>query len=489
MKRGLSIPGLVFAVWAPVATLIFGNRLIGGDGDPVRHVALGERILAAGNVLRTDTFSFTRSGEPFLGFEFGSEVLYALAHRAAGLAGVAVLAGLLIGFTYALLARFLIRRGADPALAYLTATAAAVLGAAHWIARPHLVTQLLTVVLLGMVDSERRVPLRWFGVLFLVWANLHGGFVFGLVLIGMFAVGHLLEGVALAARPEAWRRARHLLGAIAVGGVAVCLNPYGIRLPLHVLGFLGDKTIPALTEEFLSPNFHQLGPRLFLLALLVSLAALALDRRRVPWPRRVVYLSSIAFALLAQRNITLFALTGLPLIALHLDPAWRRLPEPPGFRASFARALGGHTLLPVAVVTAVLIALAGVEIGGRRAVPQTLDPRVFPIQAVAEARGAGVQGRIFNRFIWGGYLLYAWPEMKVYIDPGSDHYGGPLLEEYLRVWRLEPGWRDVLERRRIDLALIPPVTPLAAALEREPGWSVWYRDSTAVMFRRGAAPR
>ena len=51
---------------------------------------------------------------------------------------------------------------------------------------------------------------------------------------------------------------------------------------------------------------------------------------------------------------------------------------------------------------------------------------------------------MFNNFIWGGYLLQAWPEQRVFIDGGTDHYGEQLFNEYIQVWNLEPGWRDVL---------------------------------------------
>jgi hypothetical protein len=76
------------------------------------------------------------AGQPFIAFEWGSEVVYALAYRAAGLPGVAVLAGLVLALTYALVARFLLRRGGDPLLAYFVSIAAAVLSAAHWLPAP-----------------------------------------------------------------------------------------------------------------------------------------------------------------------------------------------------------------------------------------------------------------------------------------------------------------------------------------------------------------
>ena len=96
------------------------------------------------------------AGQPFIAFEWGSEVVYALAYRAAGLAGVAVLAGLVLALTYALVARFLIRRGGDPLLAYFVSMAAAVLSAAHWLARPHLFTMLAVVLLLELLETRGR---------------------------------------------------------------------------------------------------------------------------------------------------------------------------------------------------------------------------------------------------------------------------------------------------------------------------------------------
>lgn len=120
--------------------------------------------------------------------------------------------------------------------------------------------------------------------------------------------------------------------------------------------------------------------------------------------------------------------------------------------------------------------------------PDRFDPRVFPVEAVARARAAGLDGRLFNEFRYGGYILYAWPETKVFVDGGSDFYGGALLQGYLHVRNLEPGWRDSLAVWRIDLALFPVRWSLPNQLAREPGWSVWYCDGTAALLRRTDHP-
>ena len=130
------------------------------------------------------------------------------------------------------------------------------------------------------------------------------------------------------------------------------------------------------------------------------------------------------------------------------------------------------------------LALAGGAVAGVEVVPNRFDPKVFPIGAVQRARAERLEGKLFNNFIWGGYLLHQWPEQPVFIDGGTDHYGEKLFGEYIQVWNLDPGWRDVLERRGIDLMLIPPQSRLADELIRDQGWAAWYCDSTAAILRK-----
>jgi hypothetical protein len=439
-------------------------------------------------LLRQDVFSFTRAGQPFLPFEYGSELVYASAYKAAGLAGVAVLAGLILALTYALAARFLIRRGGDPLLAYLVSMAAAVLSAAHWLARPHLFTLLLVVVLLELLQHTTRRALPLYVPLFIVWANLHGGFSFGCILIAIYALGEGLEGLLQGGDRGLWlARAKHHAAALAVALASSLVNPFGYRLLAHVFGFFGNSAILRQTQEFMSPDFHTVNGKIFLLALLGVIAALAWSRRRPTMPVLLVLLVTIAFSLLSQRNIELFALTALPLLALHLDAEWRAMPLLRRAKAVFEREHAGRypgAGAAVVVVLLTVVALAGGSVARTVLVPDRFDDKAFPVRAVAEAREARLEGRMFNNFIWGGYLLQAWPEQRVFIDGGTDHYGEKLFNEYIRVWNLEPGWRDVLKRWDITLALVPPDSRLADQMVRDGEWRPWYCDSTAVILER-----
>jgi hypothetical protein len=99
--------------------------------------------------------------------------------------------------------------------------------------------------------------------------------------------------------------------------------------------------------------------------------------------------------------------------------------------------------------------------------PASFDPEVFPVAAVEKARAAGLQGRIFNQFIWGGYLLYAWPEQKVFIDGGTDYYGADAVRTYLDIATLQPQWRARLVDCGISVVLMPTASPMAHQLEHD----------------------
>jgi hypothetical protein len=496
-----SIPAISFIIWWIVPTILFPTRLLNADGDLLRHIGHGEWMLKHHSLIHTDPFSYTMGGQPFVGFEYGSQVIYALVHRAAELAGVAIFAGLLIAAAYALLARFLLSRGTDPLLTYLTTVAAAVLGAFHWAARPHLFTLVAVVVLMFLLESTvdsrqsttARQPLTvdrrplWALPLFAIWANLHGGFVFGLVLIGIYFTGHLLEYVLNNDRPAERLEMNYFARLFGFGFLGTLLNPHFLALHRHVLGLCGQPFLLDNTNEFMSPDFHHLFGKILLGALLGMIALLACLPRRPHAAQLLTLLAMTYFVLTAQRNIQLFGVTAVPVMAMLLDTHWRGLPDWHGIRAVFQRdaPLGSTTPYVLAMVAMFgFLAVGSGQIAGKQVIPNAVSADVFPVAVVRRARAEQLRGRIYHSFIWGGYLIYAWPEQRVFIDGGTDFYGTDLLKNYMAIGGLAPGWRDSLAQWNISLALVQPSSSLAHELLREPGWRLHDCDATAALLQR-----
>jgi hypothetical protein len=465
--------------------------ILNTDGDAARHLRVGGTILDRGGLFYTDLFSHTMAGQPFVPYEWLSEVLFAGAHRIGGLPAVVALTALVLAASYGLLALFLQRRGVDPLLAFAVTSLAALAGAFHWLARPHVFTILGTIALLMLLERSGKGTPWLVAVLFVFWTNLHGGFLFGLTLIGFYLIGDALEVLLGPDRAGGRERLRTHGLALAAALLGACVNPSGPGLFAHVVGYLGKSYLVDNTNEYRSPDFHLFFGKVFLVLLVGLIGGLALSRRRPSWHAMIVLLGTLAFALHSARNIPLFTLTAVPLVTLHLDPEWRalRLPGLLGrLRAGFAAGAEAVTAGPWSAIGAlILLVLAAGGFGGVWPKAATrFDPMVFPVEAVQRARDAGLEGRMYNSFIWGGYILFAWPEQRVFIDGQTDFYGERLTRTYSDIMRLAPGWRDRLAEKDIDLVIVSPRAPLAGGLTREPGWSTWHRDSTAVIFLRSA---
>jgi len=489
-----SLPAIVFLFWLVVTPLLLANRMLNADGDLPRHLRHGATILATHDVIRHEPFTFTRPGIDFVGMEVGSQLVYTAVHRVAGLAGVELLASAVIAAAFAMVAALLLRRGVDPLLAFLTAMGAALVGMLHWVARPHVVSYVFTVLLLAMLERDR--PPRWwhYALLFVAWTNLHGGWVFGGMLCGIYMVGWLLESRMAGAPADSMTRARNALVAGLMAAAACLAGPYGLALPKHIVHHFTERFLLDNTNEFRSPDFHMIGPKFFLAALLLLLFTFALARERPRLPRLLLIVAMVYFSLISQRNITLFALTALPVAALSLDAAWRRLPDPRGLRAGFGRAAVAASTWPwvgAGLLLVTVLALRHGRVGREQVVPDAFDPAIFPVEVVRQLRAERLEGRIFHEFTWGGYLLFAWPEQKIFIDGGTDVLGADLMRTHMEITRLQPGWRRHLADWRIEWALLAPRTPLAEQLAHEPGWRLDRCDRTAVLFHAGgpaAAP-
>ncbi|HSM08686.1 MAG TPA: hypothetical protein VLA33_06680 [Gemmatimonadota bacterium] len=481
--------GAMLALAALATALVLrGAHMFAHDGDGARHIRLGYEILERGQVLQTDVLSHTRAGDPIVLHEWLSEVALAWANGAAGLPGVAVLATLL--FTVAVWAVYWSAEelGALRPLALLVGLLALLLHSIHLLPRPHLFTTALAavymVLLLRFARTARWATLAPLPVLMVVWANLHGGFLLGLVLISAFVVGALLDSAEFAGG----RRAARPLAVVLVACLAASLvTPHGLELWAYTTGHLGgDDFLLSVTEEFRSVDFHRAYGRAFLAVLFAGPALWMTGRVRVSWLGAGLYLFFAASALHSARNIPLFALATLPWFAVWAEEA---LEGGGGAAATVLARLRrmdrgdrllrpwGWTLADVGLVAWAL---------GPNAAQYQFDPGVFPVRAVDQLDQIDTSGHVFNQMPWGGYLLYAAPEIPVFIDGQTDFYGEELAREYLLAVNGRAGWRDVLDRHAVEWTLIGTRQPLAQLLALDAEWSRVYTDDVAVVYRRNA---
>lgn len=485
-----SAADLIFMVAAPITAIRGTVKLTQSDGDLSAHIRMGETILSTGSIPTHSLASYTAASEYMVAHGWLSEIIFALLFRIGGLPLLSIVTGILVGLTHGAIALFLRRRGADPRWAFLAAMLSLALGSTHWLTRPHMFSIVGAALTLFLLESERSKRAFLFLPLFALWANLHGGWIYGLTMIGAFIIGDIAEALLSPHERNEWlRKARINSLALFLGAAGTLINPYGLTLHREVFSAVTSTSLANNIAEFLAPNFQDAGQWPFLLALLGTVGLFAMGTRRIQMPWLTLILVSLFFALRSFRNIALFGVSAWPLVALHAARSWPRPKRPFRLFSEFARLDPGSRVGILGVPVAILMLVVGLSrgsIAGLRIIPDAFSPKAFPTAAVSKAREAGLQGRVFDAWAWGGYIMYAWPEARLHVDPLK--FNEETIKSYTILEGLEPGWQKEIDRWQIRTILISPRSPMAKGLALDPNWKVWYRDSTAVVFRPSADP-
>lgn len=495
--NGLLRPGFtdLLGVFLVVLVVLGGSHRLFNDADAATHVATGLWILEHRQVPAADPFSGTRAGTEWFAHEWLADVASALAWRAASWAGLLAASAILIALTHVLLFRFLVRRGDDVVAAFGAVVAAAATASSHWLARPHLLTVLFLVIwtiLLEQVCAGRlgRGALAFLPPLALLWANVHGGFLVAFVVLGCYVAGSLLPARSLSeySAPSGRPLRAPLLAAFAASGACILINPWGWRLPRHLLSFFGARG-PALraTSEFAPAAFDDRAGAALLVFLALCVAGVVCGfRARLPFhPGTLLALAvTTVMAFLSIRHVEVMVVFGAlvisggasALLRLRADAPTRALLDT--LRSREARCGGG-------VLIAVLALLSGLALTGR--LPRAgFDPALFPVNAVADLRQSGTvpEGPVFSPDVWGGYLILEWPQARVFVDGRWDMYGDVFFGRYADIYLARPGWPAALREAGVTLAILPRDAPLVEAMQASTEWERLRVDETAAVFRR-----
>ena len=475
------------------------------------HLLAGRTILSEGSVPRTDDFTYTSRGTAWIDLQWMFETLVALVERHAGWLGLDWLKIVCItgGFAFALLAG---RRRASPAILAAAALPAILASQERFTLRPEVMSFLLLGLFLWIYARGRSRSFLWLAALpplLALWANLHALFAVGLGLLALAVVGEWID--ATWRRPAARWEPAPRPGALALAAflalAGTLLTPYGLRgwtLPrrLFLERMAADNLYTRSIAEFQFP-FSGLGPAtpvvaFTILALAVG-AGFAFDRRRTRSADVLMTGACLLLALMARRNLPLFAIVALSLGAPGLESiaARLRLGGRPVWNPELA---AGRMAQTAATLTALACALfLMVEVwsndffardGTQRYFGRGEAPGVFPEAAAAFLTSHPVQGEILNDMTIGGFLASRWyPERRVFIDGRLEVHDATLFATYLRL-QIDPQFFEETARRfGIDAVLwghrqAPRAMPLLRHLSDGHGWRPVFADLTASIFVR-----
>ena len=421
------------------------------QNDTWWQLRAGKEILETGTIPLRDSFSHTVSGGYWPDHEWLSQVIFYTLYRVGGLPLVTGVAAGVVTLTWFIVwhlipGRSLVRLG----------LAALALGpvASEWSLRPQVFTLLLLAVTTLFLVRRRYAFLP---PLYVLWANLHGGVMLGVILVT----------AAAAAAVVAERRL--LIPPVIVAGVC------GLTTAMTPLGFSAWTEIPAMLERLREYGVREWRPPdirdvVFLPFWLLAAAFVVLLVLRKPWRAPAAQdfllwgsLALFPLALTASRNVAALDIVMLPAIGGLVELNFPRAATP--FRRE--RPMLNASVLLAASVAAIL----AIGFAWRSPIPR-LGWRPIPEGAIAAL--AECPEQLYNRYDEGGYLIWFVPDRKVFIDSRQDPYPPELVREHIQV-EASGDYEETFRRHSIRCAFVPADSVLTRRLTAD-HWQSLYKD-------------
>lgn len=479
-RRIVQLAALVvtFTVLLALSLITKGYLL---DPDVWWHLKVGDWILQHRAVPLVGVLSRTAAARPWVAYSWGFEVILSRVYAWMGLEGFAsfgiVLAMLvpvtLFGCCFALSRRF-----------WVSCTLT-LFGSVAFVyslyPRPVFFSMALFTLMLFMILKAQRSGriqiLYWFPLLFLIWANLHIQFIYGLATIGLYIVVEVVLWIASRARVnlEAFRTpslSPLALGAILLVSVATsCIGPYSYRLYLVVIEYSRAKQTYVVIQELLAPNFTSWTYFVFLLTVMAAFYAVGFRRKIDLFQLSLLIVASVC----AFRTVRDAWFVAIPAILFIADSPAGEAEQDPGFSPAELLSLSGSTAL--------LAFLLATNLGFTSRGMDASISSEFPVDAANFIRNLSPPGPIYNNFDWGGFLTWYLPNYPVEIDGRNDLYGDSYVAHHIQ---FNEGDRTDGDQQldEAGVVLLSREASLAKILKVDARFRLVYEDRMADVFLR-----
>jgi tetratricopeptide (TPR) repeat protein len=499
-------PGLFFAFLVLVLLFAFSlHKVI--NLDIGWHIKAGDYIVTNWKVPGLDIFSYTAADRPYLDSHWLFQVVVYTVYAVAGVYGLNLLVVLVTGAVFIILFRstgFLDKPYTASYFFFLAILA----GSDRFMIRPELFTFLFCATYLYILHKHgcgRKLYLL--PLLQILWVNMHGLFVLGLVMVLCYMAGGLAAWKLKL--PFEWNSQGALdrkgfLRLVLVFGLMVLasfVNPYGYRLAFYPVTLFTEvsragNVVGASVTELLSPFsgsplLNRESLIFYKLLAVSSLLTFLLNYRRVNLSHVLLYSAFFYLSTLAVRNIILFAIVAVPFSVFNLEGilAGRMVLKGGAFESALKYTALAVLVLVTGYYLASLYSNDYYLRNGRltRTGPGLSEVR-YPEGAIDFVQRNGIKGNVFNSPGLGGYFIWrSFPRQKVFFDGRWEVYGDDFFERYNTVLNNPDYFNFMAKSYGVNYALVEHSSGFPLLLYRDPAWVIVYCDDVAAVFVKNTA--
>jgi hypothetical protein len=470
-----SFPVELASLLLPLTVLTLRSRF--SDPDMWWHLKMGEIIWTTHHIPTVDLFSYTARNHAWIPHEWLSQLTIYLAYQAGGYSGLmawlCVLSAVLFIAGYFLCSIV----SGNPKVALVGVLVIWMFATIGLAIRPQMIGYLLLVIELLLLHLGRTHDARWlWGLppLFALWVNCHGSFFLGMVIAVITYVLSFVgfqTGSLISTKWQPARR-RYLACSLVIAGLALFVNPVGMRQVLYPIDTMLHQHIGLSQVQEWQPLQITEPRAVLLLLLLLCIFLLVLVRRSELQLQELVLLAlGVWLGLSHQRMLFVFGILAAPILSRMLADLWDNY-DPQRDRPVLNAWFIGFSLL-----------VAVLAFPSRRVLAMEVE-RDNPVKAVSFLKTHHVSGRMLNDYVYGGYLIWAAPEYPVFIDGRGDVFEWTgVLGEFGSWAMLQSDPHALLDKYRVDFCLLSHDAPMARVLPLL-GWNAIYSDSFSVIFTR-----
>ncbi|HUY38852.1 MAG TPA: hypothetical protein VMV13_08465 [Candidatus Binataceae bacterium] len=461
------------------------------DPDLYGHLRFGQQILLAARVPRFDTYSYSITGLRWISHEWLSDVLLSWVYLHGGVVGLKLMKLGCTGAIVVLLLEAMRETGASAVTQISIMLVAGIRLSAQMQFRPQIFTYLLLAALLMLLtrDNFRGRAALWTTIpMFALWANLHGGFVIGLGVMGLYAI---VRGGQEIAAGRGTARFFHLAAVTSACVVATLLTPYGVGSWLSVFHTIGNPAmlrainewqplLSAMLAEYHSANTLFVYDISMFGIFFGALAAIAFSPSTDDLALIAIAAVLVASAFVQVRNVPLGMMAAMIPLARHATLALRARRTP--------RSIGAVPPRPISLLGQIILSIAAVALAAETGLfSGTLGlTEPYPSGALAFMRAHGLSGNMLCEYSWNDYVIFhEWPRDKVFLDSRFEMiYPRPIIEAYLAFTFDRAGAAQTLAGFPNDFVLINPTTVAADVMASAAKWTLIYSDSDSFLYAR-----
>lgn len=467
-----------------VGVIAFNLKFSVLDLDIWWHLKVGDWIVQHAAVPHNGLFSWTAADRPWVAYSWGYEVLLSRAYAWFGLVGVGLYGTLLtLGVAYSIY--WMVRRLSGRFwLACLLTIVTCSAFLFNLMPRPVFFSMMLFCVTLALLLEAHRTGrvqlLYWLPLIFLLWANLHIQFVYGLFLVGLLMAVNLAQRLAayLGWTPV-WLQDPTLPPAtlvivFAACVISTCIGPYSFHLYGVIWQYAQAKTPYRMIIELQPLNFRAYSH--YVQLLLMAFAFFAVGRQSKVDAFKLLLLSvASAVAFRTMRDAWFICIPAAACIADTLA----------GVGEHEASETWLQNLAVAAVVAISLVVFARSTDFNTRGLDRAISG-FLPVNAVNYLRKHPAPGPVYNTLDWGGFLIWYMPDRPVAIDGRTDLYGDELDELFFSTANGAASYADDAYLNQAGVVILQKSNNLVSLLESDPRFQLVYQDALAAVFTRSA---